>query len=467
MRKFRGSGGILPTVLLLFLMTSIGPLWLSCMPESAGLGIGRVAFALLGLLSGWLLGSGLLEWFTVYEVDAEGITRRAWNGARRIDWGYLTGYEASEDKTDSLALMDNQNTRLTIEFSLLGAQSRRELHELIAPYLVPLREARMREISISKTVYHPQRGLMIVIGIGTILMSGFFFSGATEEVARKSPDSIAIGIFGSAALFVFLVGLWALILGLTRTLTVSRDGLTQSSLFGTRTILFGRVTAVMIHEAPQESDQQKITIVQDVDKKKIYLSSKMKDYPLVLEFIRTSVPVKALLEGGVQLTETLRKADRRARIRMPVCLIAMESIFLGFGVTYLAGSIPILAQQRQIDQQGQSTIGHVTRAIEAKSKVGYSIEYAFEDRQGRRVVGSSPASYHEFQHARAGTSVQIEYVPGSPKLNRRLHSTSTRGAVGGLVLAAVYLFAALVLIPCVLYEVWKGRKARADTILVS
>ena len=461
MQKFRGGAGALLGLLVMFLMIGVSPLWLAwSLPQhesAASFWTGRIVFGLMGLLCIWYFGWGLLEWFTVYEVDTDGISRRAWNGSRRLYWSDLTRFKASGHKDGSIKLTDSQNGELTIHFSLLNARNNLELREIIAPHLDGLRERQLREIGILNTVYRPNRERYVIGGVASLLLGAFFFTGVVMSAARPTPDVAGAVVFGGVFLLILLLGAWMLILAGTRTLAVTQEGIVDSSRFGSRTLLFHQITALMTREVMYKGDKWEITRLQGDAKRKIVLTSKMEDYPLLVEFIRARVPPSAQQQGEAQAEESKVKERKQERVIIPVCAAIILVMFTGFGLSTLATSVPILAQQRQIDAQGRTMRGQVTRHIESGGKNDpYRIEFAFTDGQQQRV-GVSPVLYSEYQQARTGDAVEVQYVPGQPALSRLTHSISRRRAVIEIVTALFQLLCGLVLMPYVVYITFKKK----------
>ena len=461
-RKFRGSIAALTGLLLVFLMMGVGPLCAAFIlrepHEPAKTLAMRIWFGLMGLFFGWYFGWGLLEWFSVYTIEEEGITRRAWNGTRRIRWPDLTRFKASGHKDGSLILTDNQNTELSIEFSLLNVRSGCELRELIAPHLDVLRERQMREIGTLNTVYHPNREPLILAGVASLLLTLLFFGGAVGMSAERPPDVTGASIFAFVTLLLSLLSAWMLILGLTRTLAVTQDGIVESSRFGSKTLLFHHVTALMTREVAYKGDKWEITRLEGEGKQKILLTSKMTDYPLLVEFIRARVPSSALQKGDTQAEESKVKERKQERIIIPICAAILFVMFTAMGVSILAKNLPLLARQRKIDAQGRPAIGHVIRRIEASGKDQPNlIEFAFEDAQGRRIVGASPVMYGEFRQTRIGDPAAVEYVPGRTDLCRLTQSIGRRRAVIDIVTAIFQLLCGLILMPYVVYVTFKKK----------
>ena len=303
-RKFRGGVGAFIGLLLMFLMFGVGMLlaafYLPEPHESAQTLAMRFLFGLTGLGCSWYYGWGLLEWFTVYEVDADGITRRAWNGRRYMRWADVVQYKASGHKDGTVTLRDDQNNELSVCFSLLSARYNRELREFLAPYLAPARERQMRDISGLDTVYRPNRGQLVLAGALVLALGAFFFIGGLTMLTGRSPDREGAAVAVTAGLLLLLPGARVTIWALTRTMTVTPDGLTESSRFGSKTVLFHQVTALTTREAANKGDRWEATLVEDGGGRKILLNSKMMDYPLLVEYIRARVPHSALNHSALK-----------------------------------------------------------------------------------------------------------------------------------------------------------------------
>ena len=459
-RKFRGGAGALTGLLLVFLMVGVVPLVSAFIlrepNESAKILAMRFWFGLIGLFFGWYFGWGLLEWFTVYSVDEEGITRRAWNGLRRVRWSDLTRFKASGHKDGTLALTDNQNQTLSIYFSLLSGRSNHELREWLAPRLDVLRERQLREIGSLNTVYRPHREQTMLGGVAALLMTTLFVSGAVGMSVGSASDMTGAAIFGVVSLPLALLSGWLLVLAFTRTLAVTQDGIVESSRFGSKTLLFPHVTALMTRDVTYKSDRWEITRLEGDDKRKILLTSKMTDYPLLVEFIRARVPETALQQGDTQAEEAKIKDRKQERTIIPVCAAIMLVMFTVLGVSILAKNIPTLVQQREIDGRGRPATGHITRRIESSGKNQPNrLGFAFEDTEGHRIVGTSPVMYGEYRQAQIGDWANVEYVPSQPDLCRLVHSISRRNAVIDIVIAVFQLLCGFVLMPYIVYVTFK------------
>lgn len=148
MRKFSGSPGNKFVFCFkgVFLAGSLSLILKQLDSVPSGL---TIAWKMMGLLFGagiFAAGYGLLEAFTSYRVDANGVTRRAWNGTRELQWRNLVRFKSVGREKSGMALTDSIGHTLTIEFSLLSKQDQAELRSLLEPYLAPLREQEASEI---------------------------------------------------------------------------------------------------------------------------------------------------------------------------------------------------------------------------------------------------------------------------------------------------------------------------------
>jgi hypothetical protein len=81
---------------------------------------GSALFFLLGGGFGMISVIGLLESFAKYRVDADSVTRIAWNGTRQMHWNEISRLQANGQRDGSMTLVDQMDRKLAIEFSLLG-----------------------------------------------------------------------------------------------------------------------------------------------------------------------------------------------------------------------------------------------------------------------------------------------------------------------------------------------------------
>ncbi len=381
----------------------------------------------MGGFVGFLCVYGLLESFTVYEVDAQGVTRRGWNGARTLFWPEIARFEANGQDDSELTFVDAAGSKISIQRGLLGAKQVGELNVLLEPHLAVLRERQKRDIGVLDNVYRPKKD-MAWAGVFMSLIVGLMLLFIAMQPLKASD-------YWAAALVYLFLGsmellfLYATVHAYTDTLTVTAFGLVEKDLFKTREIRFGEVTSLMSRTVQSKSDSWEVTTIQG-NGVKIALTAKMKDYDLLLDYIRAHSDTAAKQEGVAQAKELKRKNDKQTRVLLPI-LAGIYMVFLcGVGLKILRDGNEHMEHYRLMDAQGRTTTGQITgKSIESGSKhTTYLLRYAFNDSNGQRIESLSPVSREDYAQTQAGTSAQVIYVPGRRDVSRLEQSVGRKKA---------------------------------------
>ena len=148
------------------------------------------------------------------------------------------------------------------------------------------------------------------------------------------------------------------------------------------------------------------------DGQKIGLTSQMKDYPVLMEYIRRLVNEQARETGQEKAQEITAKEQRQQRILLPIVAVIYGLMFIGFGIWFLQTGNSKLGNYRLLEARGVTTPGHVVGTDMRGSKsTTYYIDYAFQDASGVNHKGESPVNYSDYQNARRGQPVTVKYLP--------------------------------------------------------
>jgi hypothetical protein len=160
--QFMGSGATKRTSLIPIIVTGVGLYALyktNWNEHSTVMALRLVAFATLAVLAFASILT-LVESLTVYETDSDGITRIAWNGARRVRWAQISRFRMrgamtrpgdSRVRGGTLSLGDNEGRKLTVYFAFIGADSRSALLRIVKPYLESVQQAKQNESAVSRS----------------------------------------------------------------------------------------------------------------------------------------------------------------------------------------------------------------------------------------------------------------------------------------------------------------------------
>ncbi len=387
---------------------------------------------------------GLLESFTVYRTDVDGISRRAWNGTKRLEWRNLTRYSADGQRDGAIKLTDHQGRRLTVTFILLGKAATSELREIIEAHLTTQYEKQLDEVGAFQKTWYPSRsagfaGILLLFMIGGMAL--FLSIQPVPDDQRIAFWIVMLMVAGMGALF-----LWATIYAISRTLTISSDGLTDRTVFRTRQIPFSRVTSVMSRTVHTKSGTTEFTTIKG-DGQKIILQLTMTDYPLLLAFIHKNVAPTAGERGQIAAIELKSKQEKQARIFLPI-IASIYFLFLGgMGSKSVRDANEHLAHYHLMDTQGRTMTGQITgRETKGSKTTRYLLDFAF-DAGGTRVDSASPVPYENYSYTRIGSAASIIYVPSQPNICRLTNSIGREGAEAEVRRGYYYLIVAFVVTP--------------------
>lgn len=422
----------------------------------------RLFFGLGGAGMLWHFGYGLLECFTVYALDENGITRYAWNGTRALQWSDLARYEASGHVQGTVTLLDHQNRALLIYFSLLSARRNAELRALLAPHLAPLAERQLRDIGSLNTVYRPFRNLRILCGVICIALSGLFVVMPLTDHAAFDPLWLLVPFF-VGFLGMLALGVWFLLHGLTYALTITPQGITESNCFRTTRLPFEQVTSLWVSEPTHDSKQGAVTTLEG-NGVSIRLSSSMKDYSLLVHYIRARVSAAAIQRGDAIAQASQAKVVRQSRVLLPILLTVVPTVCMGFGLNMVVRSAQSLSRYRLLDTQGITATGQVleSEATGDKNKP-YVIRYTFASANGRRMESVDPVFHADYQRLCKGDAVHVRYVPGQPAISAIAQSVGRRYAVGDIFMGSIFVACAAGIPLVVFWEARSKRRAASNT----
>ncbi len=293
MQKFTGDWGSRGMFLFWTMICAFGLIFFGTTPPNhkdatyyAFVGVMLLLAGGQGALALW----GLVELFTTYGIDADSITRKGWNGAKRMAWSDVTHFEGEGGESSQLTLTDYQGNKLRIQRGLIEKTSLYELNRLLNKHLAPVCERQLSEIGGINNIYHPKRGLT---GAGIIMVTvvGGMLIFVCMQPVRPGEQAafVLVVLFMGSMLLLFVYGL---ILALTQYLMFTPDGITEGSVFRTRHIPFHAITSVTsqtVHTQHTHYDQTTI----EGDGQKIKLTSHAKDYEQLTAFIRRNVDTAA------------------------------------------------------------------------------------------------------------------------------------------------------------------------------
>lgn len=458
MKTFSGS---LSNRLMLtfFCVLQLGCLYFVFDPPNKSNG---VSMLLVRLTGGLLFGSaelfalyGLIESFTVYGTDQSSITRRAWNGMKRLEWRNLTRYAANGQRDGTIKLVDHRGEQMSVYFSLLGGNATRELRGVIEANLTTQHEKQLDEIGTLQKVWHPSRKSGVTFLITLLLFASLCLYVSSMPVTEKDRVFVLPLIMMLTVIGVSLLGL--IVYSFTHKLTVSRDGLTDEWLLRTKIIPFSKVTSVMSGIDQMKSGTMEVTTLEG-DGQKITLQSTMNDYPLLLAFIHKNVAQPAAERGEIAATEAKRKQEKQARIFTPIGALFCFFLLGGFGLYLVRDGNKHIAPYRLMDTQEHTTTGQITgRGTKGSKTTRYTLDFAF-DAGGIRIDSTSPVTREEYYSTRIGSAASVIYVPGQPDICRLTESIGRRSAEADIRQGYTDIVLACVLTPLLALSPFFKRK---------
>ncbi len=432
MQTFRGKVSNLISAIFMLCLMGGGSLWLAWDVDSrvsSRHGGVSAFFGLLGLGIIALFSYIILECLTAYRVDADGITRRGWNGEQQMRWSDVTHFAAGGGADSALMLTDYQNNKLSIQRGMMGGAKLAELNQLLDTHLAPIRERQLSEMGGINNVYHPKRSAAWAGVIMTTLVGAMLAFIAAQPVPSNQQGAFiaVIIIFGGIELlFVYLT-----ILGFTHSLMFTADGITDSSVFRARHIPFRSVSSVMSRRVSTKNGSYDLTTVEG-EGQKIMLTSHANDYELLIDYIRSHVDAGAKQQGEAKSEEIQRKNDKQAKILLPILAVVYMLFLGGIGVWSLREGNERMEHYRLMDTQGKTAAGRITGkdTQNGGKHTTYLLQYAFDDANGQHIQAASPVSWEDYAGTRVGASARVIYVPGRKNVSRLEQSIGRKQAEG-------------------------------------
>lgn len=354
--------------------------------------------------------TGLLESFVTYIIDESGVVRQGWNGRKEMRWADVVQVNMSGQKDATIKLRDALGTELTIHRLFISKDGNNQMNSLLGPYLAPILERQTRDFGSLDTVYTHKRalgwlGAFMAVLIGCMIALFFLTPHQTSD------DAIA-WILIPLMLLMFLVPLALMLYGFSYRLTITSIGLVESSVFKKKEIPFHHVTSVGSRMVATKNSSFELTTIED-DNQKININSNMKDYSILLEYIKKRVSEGAKETGEVKAEEVTEKQKQQQRKMLPIVAGIYALLFIGIGVWMLKEGNTKLEHYRLLEVQGVQTRGEVTgRDMRGSKSTTYYIDYQFKDANGVTQRGESPVQYDDYANARIGQPAQVIYVPG-------------------------------------------------------
>ncbi len=397
---------------------------------------GIAFFSGLGGVLGALMLWGLLETFTVYSVDRDGITRKSVFGTRNMRWREVASYESrNTGLRATYILTDILGERLTIYLGL--AANAAEIAEALDSGIARLRDGKIQDFERTSFTRKPGRAeigaavFTILFGAGFIVASAYVFLQADQmrEPIFGRGVAIAGALMGLA--FSGFLGLYLL----TYTFRVDASAITAGSIFGERRIPFEAVKSIVSRDMVLKHGTMNTTWVEGPDGKKIQFNEAMPNYAELVAFVRKRAGAGAS-EAGVAALPSIEKRDLR---RGALVMAILYPLMLAILVALAADPLNRLRRQFEIDRHGIAGVGRVTgqRIVSHDNSTLYIVDYAFTA-QGRELRGASPLLVADYDRSRVGELIPIVYVPDRPGLCRTRNSAGRRVAIADLTVFGIY-----------------------------
>ncbi len=343
----------------------------------------------------------------------------------------------------------------------MSARRNAELRALLAPHLAPLAERQLRDIGSLNTVYRPLRNLRILCGVMCIALSGLFVVMPLADPAAFDPLWLLVPFF-VGFLGMLALGVWFLLRGLTYALTITPQDITESNCFRARCLPFPQVTSLWVSEPSHDSKQGAVTSLEG-NGVHIRLSSSMKDYPLLIHYIRARVSAASIQRGDAIAQANQAKAARQSRVLLPILLTVVPTVCAGFGLNMVVHSAQSLSRYRLLDAQGIATTGQVleSEATGDKNKP-YVIRYTFASASGRRMESVDPVFHADYQRLHKGDAVHVRYAPDQPDISAIAQSVGRRYAAGDIFMGSIFVACAAGLPFIVFWEARVKRRAASN-----
>jgi hypothetical protein len=318
-----------------------------------------------------------------------------------------------------------------------------------------VRERQQREVSMPGRVYYPTRnaawaGIVMMVLIGVMVVTFCFMPVPADQRIYFN------GIMAFLAAIGLLFGALTVAL-FTDRIVFTEQGITQRRWFRTHEIPFHHVASVMSRMQTYKGSSWEITTIEG-DGHKAVFTSKMPDYPVVLDFVKAHVDRHAQEQGATAAVEVKKKEEKQARIAIPIVAIFYFLLLGGFGLWFIHRGNERLSDYVRMDREGRRTVGHITGMHEGASKSArYLLEYEFEA-DGKKIASSSPVTYDDYIRARVGAPLHVIYVPRQPHTCRAEQSIGRQSAEGDIHVGYLNIAMACVLTPVLLLSPYFKKK---------
>lgn len=382
----------------------------------------RIAVAVpLGLLFGGAACAGvvgLLNTFTVFLMDGEGIRKLRWNGGtQELFWRDLVRAEPMQDGSGTL--MDRQGHRMTVPSAELRYRSQggRTLQDELAERLANLPEEAKKQVEAPREFRLGQTAPALAAGFLALML---IVCAVTMPLLPTSgpppPLAFKLGLpafFLCGALFVGYLGLQFA----TRVLLLTDAGLIDRSAFGKREIPFTQVIAFTTKDVSTKSGTVEIKTIKSANTT-IHIQSTLPNYDRLVQALQERI--------GGQVTENAPQAmadETRKYLLVNVIGLFMIGCLFGLATHWLGATLQQDAQvtmQRQLnlDAHGKRTTGEVTGVEEHGSKsVSYTMNYNFQV-DGKPYSHFSTVSRAVYENQPIGSRIQVDYLPSDPEVSR-------------------------------------------------
>ena len=380
--------------------------------------IAALPFGLFGLLLGSYSLYAIVDSFSIYQVDADGITKRGQGRVISLYWRSLTAFRYSGLRNSILTLHDDSGQKLNIDFELIH-DPQGTLRAALDVCLNPIRERQQQELQWREKTFRPLRGLSTIIIPFVFLLIGF---GAAllfdPHMVSGSPTekTLLSLVFISGGLIFILFGIQCF----TWTLTVSRDAIASDSLFRHRRIPFARIEELLSRTVARRNGPTRITTIIGAGQR-ISFTDAMPDYALVCDYIAAHTDPQAAARGSAGLPAREAREFKQGLITVAV----IASFCMGLmALLFIVPARQRLARQDSLDAHGVTVAGHLTGVhVSGRKTPVYYLDYEFPlNGQTHRDFGSVPQNI--FDVARPSQSIAVTYLPDDPTINRPTHSNA-------------------------------------------
>ena len=433
--------------------------WLALGCSAIGFGVAilfktRDTPAVAGTILFFLLGGGfsavsvycLVESFAKYRIDPDEISRFAWDGARSMRWSEIERFDSTGQKDDNVTLFGQDGRKLTILFTFLKKGDQLELREAVEARLKDVRERQQRDLIQPGRVYHPMRPLGWV-GILMLVMTGVM--AVVFAFIPTPPDQrvYSLALFGMLGACAAGFGAMAAA-GFTDSLYLTEQSILQRSWFRTREIPFHHVTSVMARMMSYKGSTWEATTIEG-DGRKILFTSKMPDYPIVVDFVKGHVRPEALAQGEAAAVKIEKKQQKNARFAAPIIGLVYFLLLGGLGLWFLQRGNERAARYDLLKREGRPVMGRIEGKHASSGRDSrYVLEYTFNV-GGRTMHSSSSVSYDDYLQAGFGSPLPVIYAPKAPEVSSAAASIDGSRAQGDIRLGIINIVLACVFPPLI------------------